>query len=49
VKPGDPAKAIDVNARGCRDLQIIASGPWLTDPDGANNHVVWAEPRLMKV
>ena len=49
LKPGEPAKTIDLNARGCRDIQLIASGPWLTDPDGSDNHVVWAAPRLMKV
>ena len=49
VKPGEPARAIDLDSHGCRDIQLIASGPWLTEPDGADNHVVWAEPRLIKV
>jgi len=48
VAPGKPALDLDLDARGCRDLQLIASGPWLTDPDGSDNHVVWAEPRLIR-
>jgi len=47
VWPGAPAIRFDLPARGCRNVQFIASGPILTDPDGSNNHVVWAEPRLI--
>jgi len=46
VFPGKPAIPIDMDAHGCRDIQLIASGPWLTDPDGSDNHVVWAQPRM---
>jgi hypothetical protein len=46
--PDQPALAIDLDAQGCRDIQMIASGPWLTEPDGSDNHVVWAEPRMMR-
>jgi hypothetical protein len=48
IRPGEPAEAIDIVAGGCRDIQLISSGPWLTDPDGNNNHVVWDEPRLIR-
>jgi hypothetical protein len=48
VAPGRPALDVELDARGCRDLQLIASGPWLTDPDGSDNHVVWAEPRMWR-
>jgi hypothetical protein len=48
IKPGKPAIKIDLDAKGCRDLQMIASGPWLTEPDGHDNHVVWAEPRVYR-
>ena len=45
--PDRSAIKIDLDAHGCRDIQLIASGPWLTDPDGSDNHVVWAEPRMI--
>jgi len=48
AKPGEPAHEIEVAVNGCRDLKLIASGPILTDPDGSDNHVVWALPRLSK-
>jgi hypothetical protein len=31
---------------GATDIQLISSGPWYTEPDGSNNHVVWAQPRV---
>lgn len=46
IKPGEPAKPIDVAIDGATDVQFISSGPWYTQPDGCNNHVVWAEPRV---
>lgn len=46
--PGEPALKLNLDAHGCRDLQLIASGPWLTEPDGSDNHVVWAQPRMTR-
>ncbi len=46
IAPGQPAKTIDVAVAGARDLQLISSGPWYMDPDGNENHVVWAQPRV---
>lgn len=46
VSPGQAAKAIDLDITGCHDLQLISSGPWYTDPDGVDNHIVWAQPRV---
>ena len=46
IKPDEPARAIDLPIDGARDIQLIASGPWYTEPDGFNNHVVWALPMV---
>lgn len=46
ARPGEAAMEIDCRVGGCRDLRLIASGPRYTDPDGNDNHVVWARPRL---
>jgi len=48
AKPGEPAAKIDVAIDGCRDIKLISSGPWYTEPDGSDNHVVWALPRVSK-
>jgi hypothetical protein len=48
AQPGKPALNLALDAKGCHDIQLIASGPWLTDPDGSDNHVVWAEPRMWR-
>jgi hypothetical protein len=44
--PGKTALEVDIDARGCHDIQLISSGPQYFDPDGSNNNVVWAQPRL---
>jgi hypothetical protein len=46
LKPGEPARAIDIPIHGARDIQLISSGPFYRDPDGSNNHVVWVMPRV---
>jgi hypothetical protein len=47
VLPGKPSIAVDIEAAGCDNIQLLASGPhWPTDPNGEFNHVVWARPRL---
>lgn len=48
ITPGKPARTVNVGIGGCRDIRLISSGPWWTDPDGDNNHVVWAEPMLTR-
>jgi hypothetical protein len=47
LKPGEPARTIDLPIHGARDIQLISSGPFYRDPDGSNNHVVWVMPRVM--
>jgi ankyrin repeat protein len=46
--PGRAALEVDIDAHGCRDIQLISSGPQYFQPDGTNNHVVWAQPRLQR-
>ena len=46
IRPGEPAKEIGLAIDGAGDIQLISSGPYYTDPDGSNNHVVWAQPRV---
>jgi hypothetical protein len=35
-----PALSVDLAARGCHDIQVISSSPWLKDSDGSDNHPV---------
>ena len=44
--PGKEALEVDIDAGGCRDIQLISSGPRYFQPDGTDNHVVWAQPRM---